>query len=110
MPVEPAEGPLRASQLLGQEVRDHEGQIIGRIADLHTTRDADGREHITAAIVTSGRWGRLLGYERDEVTGPWLLEKLAHLIIRRHTHHVAFRDLRWDQPGSAPDDLSAGTP
>jgi hypothetical protein len=94
MPPEPSGGPLRAGRLLGREVRHRDGRVLGRIADLHTTRDDDGREYITAAIVTSGRWGRLLGYERDEVTGPWLVERLARYVLRRHTHHVPFDELR----------------
>jgi sporulation protein YlmC with PRC-barrel domain len=85
--------PLRASQLMGREVRDRAGHALGRVADLETTRDADGHERVTAAIVTSGRWGRLLGYERDKTTGPWLLEKLAQHIMRRHTSRVPFNDL-----------------
>jgi hypothetical protein len=88
----PAE-TVRASQLLGRELRHHDGTVIGRIADLHTARDPDGHEYVTAAIVTSGRWGRLLGYERAEVTGPWLLERLARYVLRRHTRHVPFGEL-----------------
>jgi hypothetical protein len=93
MHPEQLDAPIRASQLMHRQVRDHAGHVLGRIADLHTTRDADGHERVTAAIVTSGRWGRLLGYERDETTGPWLLEKLAHHILRRHTRHVPLNDL-----------------
>jgi len=93
MPPEHLEAPVRASRLMNREVRDRSGHVIGRIADLQTTRGPDGRERVTATIVTSGRWGRLLGYERDEASGPWLLEKLARYVLRRHTHRVAFRDL-----------------
>jgi sporulation protein YlmC with PRC-barrel domain len=90
--------PLRVSQLLGREVRDRGGQIVGRVADLHTERDSAGPELVTAAIVTGGRWGRLLGYERDEATGPWLLEKLAHYVVRRETRHVPIDELELDPP------------
>ena len=57
------------------------------------TTGADGRERVTAVIVTAGRWGRLLGYESDDDTGPWLLESLARLILRRHTTRLAWRDV-----------------
>jgi sporulation protein YlmC with PRC-barrel domain len=93
MQPEHLETPLRVSELMNREVRDRAGHVLGRIADLQTTRDPDGHERVTAAIVTSGRWGRLLGYERDEATGPWLLEKLAGYVLRRHTHRIPFRDL-----------------
>jgi hypothetical protein len=93
MQPEHLETPLRAGQLMNREVRDRSGRVLGRIADLQTTRGPDGRERISAAIVTSGRWGRLLGYERDEGTGPWLLERLAQYVLRRHTHRIPFNDL-----------------
>jgi hypothetical protein len=85
--------PLRAGHLLNRQVRDRAGHVLGRIADLETERDADGRERVTAAIVVAGPWGRLLGYERDEVVGPWLLEKLAHYLLRRNARRVPFGDL-----------------
>jgi hypothetical protein len=34
----------------------------------------------------------LLGYERDEVDGPWVLEWFARLVLRREMHRVP-----WDQ-------------
>jgi len=43
---------------------------------------------VTALIVTAPPWGRLLGYERAEVGGPWILERFARFILRRDTHRV----------------------
>jgi hypothetical protein len=85
----------RVSDILGRHVHDGSGRPLGRIADLATERDPDGTERITAAIVVKGRWGRLLGYERDEGTGPWILEKLAGHVLRRDTTRVAWHDLRF---------------
>jgi sporulation protein YlmC with PRC-barrel domain len=84
----------RASSILGRQVRDRSGRPLGRIADLVTERDPDGVERVTAAIVVKGRWGRLLGYERNERTGPWVLERLATYIQRRDTTRVAWHELR----------------
>ncbi|PSK65487.1 hypothetical protein B0E53_02544 [Micromonospora sp. MH33] len=92
MPADQPESPLHAGALIGREVRDRHGRIIGRIADIETARDTDGRERVTALIVTAGRWGRLLGYERHETVGPWLLEHLARIILRRHTTRVPWPD------------------
>ncbi len=85
--------PLRAGMLLRTEVRDHAGRVIGRIADLETCRDQHGRETVVAVLVTAGRWGRLLGYERAERTGPWLLEQLARYALRRRTVRVLWQDV-----------------
>ncbi|GAA2219814.1 PRC-barrel domain-containing protein [Micromonospora olivasterospora] len=86
---------LRAGALLRRPVRDADGRVLGRVADIETARDGDGRERVTALIVTAGRWGRLLGYERHETAGPWLLERLAHLVLRRHLTRVPWRDVRF---------------
>ncbi|PWU44402.1 hypothetical protein DLE60_02785 [Micromonospora globispora] len=88
----PPDTPLRAGRLLRRPVRDHDGRIIGRVADIETTRDDEGRERVTALIVTPGRWGRLLGYERRESGGPWLLEHLARIVLRRGTTRVPWPD------------------
>jgi sporulation protein YlmC with PRC-barrel domain len=89
------EAPLRVSSLLRREVRDDQGRVLGRVADVETRRDGAGREQIVAVIVTAGRWGRLLGYERDQRTGPWLLEQLARRVLRRRLVRVSWRDLPW---------------
>jgi sporulation protein YlmC with PRC-barrel domain len=82
--------PDRASGILGRQVRDHDGRPLGRIADLIT----DDSYRITAAIVVRGRWGRLLGYQRDEATGPWLLEQFARHVLRRDSTEIPWDDLR----------------
>jgi hypothetical protein len=89
--------PPRVSTVMHRQVRDHTGKVLGRVADLETTHGPDGRERITAVIVTAGRWGRLLGYERDEQTRPWLLQRLAGLILHRHTTRLPWTDvtLEW---------------
>ncbi|MFG3691405.1 hypothetical protein [Micromonospora sp. NPDC047740] len=95
MPADQPDVPLRAGALLRQPVRDLAGRIIGRVADIETTRVSDGRERVTALVVTAGRWGRLLGYERHETRGPWLLERLARIVLRRHLTRVPRQDARF---------------
>jgi hypothetical protein len=77
--------PLRASMLMRRRLRDGSG----RVADIETTRGADGVERVTALVVTAGRWGRLLGYERDQ-HGPWVLQWLAGRVLRRRTRRVSW--------------------
>jgi sporulation protein YlmC with PRC-barrel domain len=90
----------RASDLLGRSVYDDTGKLIGRIADLITEAGPGGTQRVTAAIVVQGRWGRLLGYERREVTRPWILEHLGRLILRRNSHEIPWRKLRLTAHGS----------
>jgi len=85
---------LRVGALLGQSVRDHEGTLLGRVADLITERDADGREQITQILVTKGPWGRLLGYEDSQPTGPWLLDRFARAVVRRDSQRVDWSDVQ----------------
>jgi hypothetical protein len=89
-----ASEPRRVSDILGRPARDRAGRPLGRIADLVTERDAHGSERITAVIAVRGPWGRLLGYERRERTGPWLLEKIAKHVLRRDTTRVDWHDVR----------------
>ena len=85
----------RAGDLIGRPVADVDGEPLGRIADLVV----DDRHRITAVIVVRGRWGRLLGYERDETGGPWLLEQLARRIWRRNAVEIPWERLRRDDSG-----------
>jgi len=82
--MSPEPRTVRAGEIIGRTAGD------GRIADLIT--DDDGR--VIAAIVVRGRWGRLLGYERAEAAGPWLLEHLARWIWRRNATEIPWADLR----------------
>jgi sporulation protein YlmC with PRC-barrel domain len=90
----------RASDLLGTLVVDSSGRRLGRIVDLHA-EETDGGPRITAAVVVRGPWGRLLGYERAQAGGPWLLEAAARLILRRDMTTVPWTRLRFDAPDRA---------
>jgi hypothetical protein len=87
----------RASDLLGRVAVHPAGHPIGRVVDLVAEDGADG-PRITAAIVVRGPWGRLLGYERDEAGGPWLLEAAARQIVRRNMTTVPWSALRLRGP------------
>jgi hypothetical protein len=94
----------RVGALLGVPVHDGSGTLLGRVTDLETDRAADGRERIVAVLVTHRPWGRLLGYERDQLNGPWLLEWLAARILRREMRRVPWPQAR----ASLEKVLSAG--
>jgi sporulation protein YlmC with PRC-barrel domain len=84
----------RASDILGHSVYDDTGKPIGRIADLITEPAPGGTQRVTAAIVVQGHWGSLLGYERAELTAPWILEHLAQLILRRKAEQIPWHKVR----------------
>ncbi|MEV0718739.1 PRC-barrel domain-containing protein [Asanoa sp. NPDC050611] len=90
----------RVSDLLGVRVVDSAGRRVGRIVDLHADETDDG-PRITAAVVVRGPWGRLLGYERAQAGGPWLLETAARAILRRDMTTVPWSRLRFDRPDRA---------
>jgi sporulation protein YlmC with PRC-barrel domain len=91
--MSPETPTVRASRILGQAVHDRDGHFLGRVADLITETAPDGTERVVSAYVVKRPWGRLLGYERDESTGPRLLEALARRIMRRDATVVPFTDL-----------------
>jgi GNAT superfamily N-acetyltransferase len=89
---------MRASDLIGRTAYDRDGRPHGRIADLLARREPDGDFHIYAVLVTP-RWrGRLFGYERPGIQGPWLLARLAGL-LHRGTREVPWEDLHWADGG-----------
>ena len=91
--------PLRCHELIGARAYDRSGGYLGRVADLVLTPDGDGRWRLAEIVVTAGPWGRLLGYEREEETGPWPLVPLARWLLRRNT-----RRLRWTEVVVGHDD------
>jgi hypothetical protein len=85
-------GYARAGALIGRVAFDRAGRRLGRIADLVAEPGPDGQMRITAVIVAGRPWGRLLGYEREQDTGPRLIQLLARTIMHRHV-----RTFAWDQ-------------
>jgi hypothetical protein len=88
---------MRASDYIGRTAYDPEGRPLGRVADLITTRDAEGRFRVTAALITPRHRGRLLGFERPGIQAPWVLEKLSRL-LHRGTREIPWSDLRLGPP------------
>jgi hypothetical protein len=87
--------PMRASDVLGRRAIDGSGSDVGRIVDIACEIDGEGRPELVAVLAVRGPWGRLLGYEREQVHGPWIIEKIAGWILRRHMTTVPWRSLRW---------------
>jgi hypothetical protein len=86
-------GSARAGALIGRRAYDRAGNDLGRIADLIVDRQPDGSLRVTQVVVARRPWGRLLGYEREQVTGPWLLQTLARIVMHRRVRIVDWADL-----------------
>jgi sporulation protein YlmC with PRC-barrel domain len=86
---------MRASDVLGRRAVDGSGRDLGRIVDIVCEIDTEGRPELVAVLAVHGPWGRLLGYEREQVSAPWIIEKLATWILRRRMTTVPWRALRW---------------
>ncbi|WP_103349796.1 hypothetical protein [Amycolatopsis sp. CA-128772] len=84
---------MRASDLLGATAYDLEGRQLGRIADLITGVGSDGVPVIRAVLVAPNRRVRLLGYERDEMNRPWLIDRIARW-VHRDLHEIPWNDVR----------------
>ncbi|SEF37171.1 PRC-barrel domain-containing protein [Amycolatopsis pretoriensis] len=80
---------MRASDLLGTDAYDVDGRYLGRIADLLTEPGPDGTPVVRAALVAPRRRVRLLGYERDELRRPWLIDRIARWL------HRDVREIPW---------------
>jgi hypothetical protein len=84
---------VRTRELIGRPAFDRDGQPLGRVADVIAEPGPDGVPRLVGVMVTRGLYGRLLGYDRPEQQGPWLLERLARL-LRRGTRIVDWSHVR----------------
>lgn len=93
---------MKASDLLGRPVRTTGGHVLGIVTDLRCV--LDGPVHgvlcaprVTALVVSPRHVGSMLGYNRYEQQGPWLVRA----VIRRL--HQGQRVIPWsDVDASGP--------
>lgn len=79
---------MRASELLGAEVRTVDGRRLGVVSGLRCTLDGATEGPTPAprvrALVVSGRhMGAALGYQQEGQRGPWLVRALVRALHRR---------------------------
>ncbi|MEU4393904.1 PRC-barrel domain-containing protein [Kribbella sp. NPDC023855] len=93
---------MRLNELLGRDVVDANGDVIGHVADVRLVQDGPLQPSMQAALRVDGliivekRTTRLLGYERH--VGPALIRWLVH----RHLGDV------WYAPWTEVDQLTDG--
>jgi hypothetical protein len=93
MDPEQQRGETRAGALIGREAYDRAGTRLGTIADLIADGTLETGLRVTHVVIARRPWGRLLGYERKQVTGPWLVQAFARLVIRRRVRTVDWSEL-----------------
>jgi len=79
---------MRASDLLGRPVLDASGTTLGRVIDLRCVQDGPLRGSMAAPsvhelIVSQRRVGSMLGYDRRDQQGPWLIRLIVRRLHRR---------------------------
>jgi sporulation protein YlmC with PRC-barrel domain len=85
--------PLRLSELLGLDVVDPAGERVGSVADVRLVRDGPpqglglARLRVAGLVVSPRHGGRLLGYERTPLEGPWLVRTLV-MAFNKGTHYL----------------------
>src|SRR3982751_763710 len=92
---------MRLSDLLGSEVIDADGQLLGHVHDVRLVADGPAMGafgpalRIHGILVGQGSTGARLGLARDAMRGPWLLKK----IFGRRPHHL----IDWDRIAAVGD-------
>jgi sporulation protein YlmC with PRC-barrel domain len=75
----------RLGRLTGMEVLGPDGDHRGRVLDARLERGLHHRLVIRSLLVGRGRPGSLLGYDRHQRQGPWLVRN----VVRRLNRHTA---------------------
>jgi hypothetical protein len=94
---------MRASDLLGASVVDRDGAPVGTVTDLRCVQDGPLRgamaaPRVAALLVSHRHTGSLLGYDRREQQGPWLVR----LLVRQLHRHM--RVIPWSAVAGYPED------
>lgn len=87
----------RLSELLGGVVAGPDGAPLGRVLDVRLKPDQTptGPLRVVTLIVGKGRPGTLLGYDRSEKQGPWLVNRAVRA-LHRHTGQIPVKDAEID--------------
>lgn len=73
---------FRLGALTGMDVIEPDGRRVGRVLDARFAPSAAGRLVLEALVVGHGHAGSLLGYDRREGMGPWVLRRIVGWLHR----------------------------
>jgi sporulation protein YlmC with PRC-barrel domain len=96
---------MKASDLLGTRVVDSRGEPVGYVTDLRCALNGPLRgvmcaPRVESLIVSPHRTGSLLGYDRRNQQGPWIVR----VIVRRLHRHLAV--VPWASVDSYQDQIT----
>jgi hypothetical protein len=79
---------MRASDLVAARVLGPDGTYLGKVTDVRVVQDGPvlgtwgAAFRVAGLVVTKARAGNFLGYERDQMRGPWLVAALVRWLHR----------------------------
>ena len=79
---------MRLADLLDSDVVAEGGRVLGHVTDVRATQSGPLQGAFGAALRVDGlivgrtRLGVRLGYERTDISGPWLLKRLLQWLHR----------------------------
>ncbi|HEV2887316.1 MAG TPA: PRC-barrel domain-containing protein [Jatrophihabitans sp.] len=78
---------MKASDLIGRPVLDSTGRRLGIVTDLRCVQDGPVRGSMAAprvhhVVISSRRTGSMLGYDRRDQQGPWLIRLIVRWLHR----------------------------
>ena len=92
-PAAPGVVLRRMDDLLGMDVV-LDGKVLGHVLDVRLEpRRRESRMVVRSLIVGRGRPGSLLGYDRGDVNGPWMVAAAVKQ-LHRHTGELGIDDVR----------------
>jgi sporulation protein YlmC with PRC-barrel domain len=79
---------MKASDLIGRPVLDSTGRKVGVVSDLRCIQDGPLRGSMAAprvhqVLVSGRRTGSMLGYDRRDQQGPWLIRWIVRRLHRK---------------------------
>ncbi len=97
-PPPPGATLRRSGELIGMKVLSDHAELRGKVLDVRV--DPRGEELVlTHLLVGPGRPGSLLGYDRGDFNGPWVVNLVVQW-LHRHIRVVrwdAVEDIDWDR-------------
>jgi sporulation protein YlmC with PRC-barrel domain len=97
-PPPPGVSLRRMGELLGMHVVTEHPELRGQILDVRLEATRKDRWEVRQLVVGPGRPGSLLGYDRGDFNGPWLVQAFVER-LHRHVRLIdgdAVTDVDWE--------------
>jgi len=88
----------RMGELLGMRIETKHPELRGKVLDVRLEATRKNRWVMRQLVIGPGRPGSLLGYDRGDFNGPWMVQSLVER-LHRHIRLIdcdAVDDIDWD--------------